>query len=175
MNKLIKSAILSLGLLASCKQAVPFEEMDYSNVEFDIPKIEYQEEMFGRNLNDLEKVLMFVRFNTAYTSDEVQYGQRDYWATPDKTFNSHHGDCEDYVILDMYLLKRDLGIDSSMVTGINKTTGTGHAWLEVDGKTYEAQYGKEKSFDNYSPLNKYSYSEVMEMITTRNKSLEVID
>lgn len=40
-----------------------------------------------------------------YTSDQEQWGQPDYWASPLETLKSHKGDCEDYVFLKLLILR----------------------------------------------------------------------
>ncbi|MCV9964207.1 transglutaminase-like cysteine peptidase [Pararhizobium sp. BT-229] len=40
-----------------------------------------------------------------YQEDSVNYGQMDYWATPEEIIGRGRGDCEDYAILKMAALK----------------------------------------------------------------------
>ncbi|HHY0447885.1 TPA: transglutaminase-like cysteine peptidase [Vibrio parahaemolyticus] len=46
-----------------------------------------------------------------YTSDEILYGQREYWASPRETLSRWQGDCEDISIVKYFALI-EKGIDS---------------------------------------------------------------
>lgn len=164
IKTILFAGIGSLSLFFnSCKLPI-----DYENLEFDVPKINYR-------TNDLEGVLKYVSSNISYMSDKEQYG-RDYWADPSETFKSKLGDCDDFAILDMYLLKRDFNIESTFVVGIGKSTYRKHGWLEINGKEYEPQLGREFiSSDNYSPLGKLNYAEVMERVLDNPTIYEIIE
>ena len=72
------------------------------------------------NLSFFEKLdLVNSRVNDliTYTSDENLYGQMDYWASPTETIKRKFGDCEDYVILKMALLK-EMGVPASAMSMI---------------------------------------------------------
>lgn len=59
----------------------------------------------------LERVNQWVNRQIAYADDASNYRQRDFWATAEETVARGSGDCEDYAILKMHLL-RAAGIDS---------------------------------------------------------------
>lgn len=53
----------------------------------------------------LARVNRWVNDQIAYESDDRLYGQRDHWATADQTLAQLKGDCEDYAILKMQMLR----------------------------------------------------------------------
>ncbi len=101
-----------------------------------------------------------------YTPDEEQYGDDDLWAHPNMTASSMKGDCEDYAILKLQLMK-DLGVvrhGEAFVTYMDMKDGDAHANLIVIGED-----GQLYVFENYegsedSPLDVYAtpLSEYME-------------
>lgn len=58
----------------------------------------------------LERVNQWVNRQIAYADDESNYRQRDFWATAEETVARGRGDCEDFAILKMQML-RAAGID----------------------------------------------------------------
>ena len=63
--------------------------------------------------NELEQLSMINDFynHVPYMSDQKNWKQKDYWATPLEFLSQDRGDCEDYVIAKFFALK-SLGIDS---------------------------------------------------------------
>ena len=53
----------------------------------------------------LERVNLWVNRQIAYVDDDRNYRQRDFWATADETMARGSGDCEDYAILKMHMLR----------------------------------------------------------------------
>ena len=80
------------------------------------------------------------------TSDWVQYGYADFWASPLQTMASGAGDCEDYAIV-KYVALRELGVapdDLRLVIVQDQKREIGHAvvavryeqrWLILDNRT----------------------------------------
>ncbi|MSO70474.1 MAG: hypothetical protein EXQ88_00400 [Alphaproteobacteria bacterium] len=67
-----------------------------------------------------------------YVADEVNWGENDYWESPDELF-ARGGDCEDYAIA-KYLSLRALGLNASdlrLVVLRERTRGEAHAVLLV--------------------------------------------
>jgi predicted transglutaminase-like cysteine proteinase len=62
--------------------------------------------------NNIRAVNQWVNANVRYVDDYKLYGQADYWASAERTLKSGRGDCEDYAIAKMELLKAS-GIKSS--------------------------------------------------------------
>lgn len=53
----------------------------------------------------IERVNLWVNRQIAYVDDDRNYRQRDFWATADETMARGSGDCEDYAILKMHMLR----------------------------------------------------------------------
>src|SRR3546814_13863005 len=58
----------------------------------------------------LARVNQWVNREIAYIGDDRNYRQRDYWATAEQTIARGEGDCEDFAILKLQML-RAAGID----------------------------------------------------------------
>lgn len=112
----------------------------------------------------LEKVNNFFNQLT-YVSDEANWKEKDYWATPDQFLNNF-GDCEDFAIAKYYSLK-ELGISADQLRIVvlkDQRNDTAHAVLAVyEGRNVwilDNQYKKvisEDSIVHYNPL--YSINE----------------
>ncbi len=65
-------------------------------------------------LSEREKLVAINRhFNRYhYIDDQTQWGQKDYWASPEEFIGRNSGDCEDYVIAKYYAL-RSAGVPES--------------------------------------------------------------
>ena len=75
----------------------------------------------------------FVISHIQYAEDIDVYGTRDYWATPAETLARRRGDCEDFAILELMLLK-ETGIpaaDIYLTVGADLVARRDHALLSV--------------------------------------------
>jgi len=143
-------------LLSSCYAPLQTEEYgNGTNLRWDIP---------DTGSTTVASVLDFVAQHVAYATDIENHSEREYWQTPQETYASDLGDCEDYVILAMYLLRSELGIESRMIRGWNSEEG--HAWIEIEGRWWDVELGgvylQHKYFDTW-PHRRESlgYGEVM--------------
>jgi predicted transglutaminase-like cysteine proteinase len=73
-----------------------------------------------------QEVCRWVDARVVYLADDI-HDRTEYWQSPDQTYEWGRGDCEDYVILVMYLIHRDLGGWPSLVGGY--FVDAGHAWV----------------------------------------------
>lgn len=67
-----------------------------------------------RELDPAEKAALinqYVNRRVRYTEDIVQYGKADYWAPADQTLRRGRGDCEDYAIAKLQML-REAGVSA---------------------------------------------------------------
>lgn len=81
----------------------------------------------------LARVNRWVNQNIAYQPDDRLYGQRDYWATASETLAKKSGDCEDFAILKMHML-RAAGVhpsDMRLMLLRDLATNADHAFLVV--------------------------------------------
>jgi predicted transglutaminase-like cysteine proteinase len=66
---------------------------------------------YARSLRGLDRLEIAQRVNSyvnrrvRYTEDVVQYGVEDYWAPADQTLRRGRGDCEDYAIAKLQMLR----------------------------------------------------------------------
>lgn len=75
----------------------------------------------------------FVISYIQYAEDIDVYGTRDYWATPAETLARRRGDCEDFAILELMLLKESgiAAADIYLTVGADLAARRDHALLSV--------------------------------------------
>ncbi|ABF54463.1 transglutaminase-like cysteine peptidase [Sphingopyxis alaskensis] len=82
----------------------------------------------------LARVNQWVNREIAYVGDDRNYRRRDFWATADETLARGSGDCEDFAILKMQML-RAAGIDANRMKLVllrDLAANADHAFLLVD-------------------------------------------
>lgn len=90
----------------------------------------------SRGLNEREllaRVNQWVNREVAYVNDDRNYRQRDFWATAEQTIARGSGDCEDFAILKMQLL-RAAGISTDRMKLVllrDLAANSDHAFLLV--------------------------------------------
>jgi hypothetical protein len=86
------------------------------------------------DLTDLRRFLLTCK----YVSDQEQFGQDDYWQSPELFEQSRQGDCEDFALWTWRQLMAMNYVDVRFVAGTSGRYGAGHAWvtLEKDGTHY---------------------------------------
>lgn len=88
----------------------------------------------GLNEQDLlARVNQWVNREIAYVNDDRNYRQRDFWATAEQTIARGKGDCEDFAILKMQML-RAAGIDADRMKLVllrDLAANADHAFLLV--------------------------------------------
>lgn len=121
-------------------------------------------------LSTIPSVMDWVSDEIWYVSDDIHYPANEYWQSPLQTYVWRTGDCEDYCILALYLIHRDVGIDGKMALG--GYNGYGHAWVYVDGHYWEPQLGSIiDGHPLYSLAYTIGYDEVIERATTTHRAL----
>ena len=75
---------------------------------------------------ELQEVQYIVNRDTTYISDEKHYHVEEYW---EAVGTDHKGDCEDYALAKMKLLRDKGWPKESLDIGICKVKGVGHAVL----------------------------------------------
>jgi Bacterial transglutaminase-like cysteine proteinase BTLCP len=79
-----------------------------------------------RDLEELRRFLLRCR----YMSDKEQFGQLDYWNTPDDFEKRLRGDCDDFAL---WTWRQLIGMgygDARFVVGSSGRYGAGHAWVQ---------------------------------------------
>lgn len=82
----------------------------------------------------LARVNQWVNREIAYVADDRNYRRRDHWATAEQTIARGSGDCEDFAILKMQML-RAAGIDAARMKLVllrDLAANADHAFLLVD-------------------------------------------
>ena len=82
----------------------------------------------------LARVNQWVNREIAYVGDDRNYRQRDHWATAEQTIARARGDCEDFAILKMQML-RAAGVDAARMKLVllrDLAANADHAFLLVD-------------------------------------------
>ena len=106
-----------------------------------------------------QEVCRWVDARVVYLADDV-HDRTEYWQSPDQTYEWGRGDCEDYVILCLYLIHRDLGGWPALVGG--HLGDASHAWVGYEGRWYEAQTGRDVTDDTaYVEELTIEYGEVL--------------
>ncbi len=85
----------------------------------------------------LARVNQWVNREIAYVNDDRNYRQRDFWATAEQTIARGSGDCEDFAILKMQLL-RAAGVDADRMKLVllrDLAANSDHAFLLVQTAT----------------------------------------
>src|SRR3546814_9542122 len=83
---------------ASVRRAAPPHLMRAELGKADVRSGLNEEEIFAR-------VNRWVNRRIAYRADDQNYRQRDFWATAQQTIARGSGDCEDFAILKMHMLR----------------------------------------------------------------------
>ncbi|MDD5547174.1 MAG: transglutaminase-like cysteine peptidase [Candidatus Omnitrophica bacterium] len=157
----MKYALVALVvLLAGCAWCVD----DTYDPAFDIP---------ATGATTPQEVCRWVDTRVRYVSDDI-HDMLEYWQSPDQTWAWAAGDCEDYALLVMYLLRRDLGGWPALVLGHydDGTTRGGHAWVAYNGRWYEAMTGEDVTGSPWYTLHEsVSYGVAMWRSMNTHKSM----
>jgi predicted transglutaminase-like cysteine proteinase len=113
-----------------------------------------------------------VNLSIAYTTDSKQYGVDDYWATPFESFGSGKGDCEDYAIAKLAVLRaanwpvddlRIVVLRDSLLREIHAVTAVREngSWWILDNRTMAVI--EDVKLASYHPLFVVDASSVRQM------------
>lgn len=150
--------IVGIIFLTSCKYE-PIYEFD------EIPDL---------GIETVADAMIWVATEIIYISDKIHYPADEYWQSPAQTYIWRTGDCEDYVILALYLIHRDVGIDGKMCVNAEYILGgTAHSWVYVDNHYWDPQlaYMADEDPDYNTPAAMIKYKEVMRRATTTHKAI----
>ena len=149
--------LTALALLAACALPDPWAE---------IPAIDYPSD-------DVEGVVEWVEWWLVYLRDEYLYGEPEHWASPAESYATQAGDCEDHVILALYLLDRDFGISGRLVLGQSLYAGAPtdslHAWLRVGSMDYDVVEGAALPVEYYRDVYSLSWPEVRSLLSSHRQ------
>jgi len=136
--------VLIAVLLASC--APWWNVADDYDPAFNIP---------ATGATTAYEVCRWVDTRVWYLEDTI-HDMPEYWQSPDQTWEWRRGDCEDYALLVMYLLHRDLGGWPEMAIGgyDDGVDVWGHGWVIYAGRWYEPQTGQDVTGNPAYMLNR---------------------
>ena len=121
-------------------------------------------------IQTVQDAMDWVSDEVRYVSDDIHYPADEYWQSTAQTYMWRCGDCEDYAILALYLIHRDVGIDGKLVMG--SYDGHGHGWVLVDGHQWESQTAQIVDGNpHYNIACTISYEEVMRRATTTHRAI----
>jgi hypothetical protein len=97
----------------------------------------------------------------------------EYWKTPEQTYHDRYGDCEDFALLAMYFIKKEVHKEPILVFGCKSQdrSDVWHAWIKCDGLDYSAQTGGPSTWarTNYPYLiEEYDYQTAMNLAYVRH-------
>ena len=123
-------------------------------------------------IQTVQDAMSWVAHEIRYVSDAIHYPANEYWQSPAQTYVWRSGDCEDYCILVLYLIHRDVGIDGKMCVGM--CYGGMHGWVYVDGHFWEPQTARmvDNNPEYTSPAAMLDYDEVIRRATTTHKAIQ---
>ena len=126
-------------------------------------------------IQTIQDAMTWVAWNINYVSDAIHYPADEYWQSPAQTYIWQSGDCEDYCILVLYLIYRDVGIKGKMCLGMCYEGM--HAWVYVDSHFWEPRWGRivDDNPEFTSPPVMLDYDEVIERSTTTHKALRELE
>ena len=129
------------------------------------------DEIPNLGIQTVQDAMDWVSKEIKYVPDSIHYPADEYWQSPAQTYVWRSGDCEDYCILVLYLIHRDVGIDGKMCVGI--VHGGGHGWVYVDGHFWEPLWGcmVDSNPEYTNPGVILGYEEVIKRATTTHKRL----
>jgi hypothetical protein len=151
-----------------------FDEVD-SGVYFNGPSGWYKDPgLAGVVLTTPIECCQWADRYVAYVSDDI-HDQLEYWQSPDQTYVWGSGDCEDFALLTMYVIRKELGGWPHLVLGryvYDDGEHGGHAWIEYEGCWYEAQTGQDVTNDYHYQLRELvPYGKAMWRSMNTHKSL----
>ena len=162
--KRILIMVILLVLFFGCK----FNSMNYA-VSMEFP-IEY----YNLSFSEIVRVCSDEYDpEIKYRRDLDAWGVKDYWQSPTQTLNILTGDCEDYAILFMFLMKINFNMELYLIIldmGYVKEDGSEayHAVVEYNGILYSPQRQNWIiEVGQYEQVRKISYEHTMEIATSR--------
>jgi len=171
--------ILFLALLPACEIVDFISDIDevYETVEEQywegkyIGKIENYDFPGSEEIPEFETIedaQYYMQDNFEYEKDIDQFGQADYWQTPEEFYYNGKGDCEDWSLFAMYLLNR-MNIQSQFILTKSRYNKISHAITYVpDIEKYidfitGGKLNKKLAESHYIITNSIPYSEALWM------------
>jgi hypothetical protein len=121
----------------------------------------------GMTFASLDAICAWTTTNVAYDSDASQWGTAEYWASPEQTFGSRKGDCEDKTILFMYFAHESRLSEDPYLVAVLLNDSSGHALVRVGDMYYDPTSGTEGAWSSLADPVMYTlnYGETMYIAT----------
>ncbi len=105
----------------------------------------------------------WVSTHITYRRDIDEYGIEEHWQSPEETYIKRSGDCEDMILLYMYLIHRYLGCEPILRVVKLKIPSriANHAMAVVNYEGIEYIFGEIESAEQLKINYEYSYWEAM--------------
>jgi hypothetical protein len=150
MKKLL--FVLLLALLPACELIE--DEIEIGNIyDYDFPGSEGIPKF-----ETIEDAQCYMQDNFEYEYDIDQFGQADYWQTPEEFYYNGKGDCEDYVIFLGYVLHFIMGYED-----VNLIVTDDHVILYCDNKYLSGQCRMSYKPEDIEIVYEIHYSEALWM------------
>jgi len=175
MKNIIIGLIIITGFFVTACELEYIPGMPQADYDIEIGNI-YDYDFEGSEeipeFETIEEILRWFGKNSEYV---YETGKNDYMQTPEETFyrrnseNKMMVDCEDKVIMIQYLIKKNLGIQSYLVTIKRPASKDYHAMLYVNNLYYEIPIKSnfiiplEKLRNDFKIYDYIPYSEVLWM------------
>jgi hypothetical protein len=130
----------------------------------------------GLSFASLQGICTWTTMNVAYDTDLDQWGYSEYWASPEQTFASRKGDCEDKTLLFMYFAYTTRLAADPLLVAVLKTPTLGHALVKVDNMYYDPTFGTWGPWSDLTDPVMYTlnYGEAMYVATHNHDAMRSI-
>lgn len=124
--------------------------------------------LFERDIKTIPKFKNIENVNTwcynkiQYVSDKESTGYDEFFKTPERTLKDKTGDCDDYAILLLYIVKQRFNIEGEFISV--KTENSFHAIARINGKFYDPTNNCIDCTDFIEIYEIYSYSDIMSKV-----------
>jgi hypothetical protein len=143
------SLILSCELISTCEKDDPLKNVQVGKMD----NYSFDNDIAINHPNDA----MYYLYTNITNKDE----SKDYWQLPEETYQLKTGDCEDFCILFMFLLKTKLNLDTNLIMIKNSRTGAVHTVvypLYLGGENWYYETVNNFIFKNLSEVSPNWYS-----------------
>lgn len=138
-----------------------------------VPKnIENYEYDFPNDLPKFRTVQQAATWVAQYMEYKKDFGET--WQPPEVSYKRGKGDCEDHVILFLYLVENKIGIDDTFLVSFRTDKGTYHAMAEVNGVLWETTNGTRGSIGSKTKIIKIEYELAVWLAVEQKNAMEYV-
>jgi hypothetical protein len=129
-----RTVLLTLAVIvsaASCAKMLPYfafrEDWDYTFADG------------GLEFSSVDELARWMKEEIEYTDDTQLWGWTEYWASPEQTYQSRRGDCEDSAFLFMYYAYTRRMDPNPELVAVLAVGGYAHALVRVGDAYYDSE------------------------------------